>query len=144
MTHKAALARIDELDAGREYGLALRIHLSHCRSCGAAAERMDAALSSYRAETPRADTSSLDLIEDRVMAVVQFLPPPRQDFALRDWFLPGAIIVASMLLMPLLGKDIGFLESLFGLALTAYSALFIATHLPELQSYLEKRGLLPR
>ncbi|MFZ4696047.1 MAG: hypothetical protein ACOYMV_13060 [Verrucomicrobiia bacterium] len=139
-----ALARIDELDAGQEGGLALRVHLSHCRSCATAAERVNAALNSYRADTMRTDTSALDLIEDRVMAVVQLLPPTRQDFALRDWFLPGAIIVASMLLLPLLGKDIGFLESLFGLALTAYSALFIATHLPELQSYLEKRGLLPR
>ncbi len=144
MTHKAARARIDELDAGQECGLALRMHLSHCRTCAAAAELVDAALKSYRVDTPPADTSSMDLIEERVMAVVQFLPPPRQDFALRDWFLPGAIIVASMFLLPLLGKDIGLLESLFGLALTAYSALFIATHLPELQSYLEKRGLLPR
>jgi hypothetical protein len=91
-----------------------------------------------------------------VMAAVRLMPPPRQDFALRDWLLPGAIIVVSMFLVPVVGKDLGFLESLFGpsyalsmslvlgIAFTAYSALFIATHVAELQSYLEKRGLMPR
>jgi len=41
----------------------------------------------------------------------------------------------------------GYLLSLslvLGAAFTAYCALFIATHLSELQSFLEKRGLMPR
>jgi hypothetical protein len=90
------------------------------------------------------------------MAAIRLMPPPRQDFALRDWLFPAAVIVASMFILPLLGKDIGFLEALLGtgyqlslalvlgIAFTAYSALFIATHLAELQTYLEKRGLMPR
>jgi hypothetical protein len=154
MRHETALKCLDELDAGQDFGLALRLHLSRCRSCSAAADRTEAALRAYRAELLREDAESL--IEDRVMAAVRLMPPPRQDFALRDWLFPAAIIALSMFLLPVVGKDIGFLESLFGsgyalslslvlgLAFTAYSALFIATHLSELQSYLEKRGLMPR
>jgi hypothetical protein len=153
MRHEAALKSLDELDAGQAYGLALRIHLSRCASCATAARRMEEALRDYRDDTRRADTS---LVEDRVMAAVRLMPSPQQDFALRDWLLPAAILALSMLLLPIFGKDLGFLESLFGsgyalslflvlgLAFTAYSSLFIATHLSELQSYLEKRGLLPR
>ena len=37
-----------------------------------------------------------------------------------------------------------YLSLVLGAAFTAYCALFIATHLSELQSYLEKRGLMPR
>ncbi|MGA2546208.1 MAG: hypothetical protein ABSF43_06655 [Rectinemataceae bacterium] len=168
MRHEAALKRLDELDAGQAYGFALRRHLSHCSSCAAVAERMEAALRAYREDTRREDTRREDtrreedtrgaepasLVEDRVMAAVRFMPPPRQDFALRDWLFPGAVIALSMFLLPVLGKDNGLLESLFGsgytlslvlgVAFTAYSAFFVATHLAELQSYLEKRGLMPR
>jgi hypothetical protein len=164
MRHEAALKYLDELDAGQEYGFALRRHLSHCRSCAAAALRVEAALRAYREDTHRDDTRNADasllepgsIVEDRVMAAVRFMAPPRQDFALRDWLFPGAVIALSMFLLPILGKDNGFLEPLFGsgytlslslvlgVAFTAYSALFIASHLAELQSYLEKRGLMPR
>jgi hypothetical protein len=169
MRHEAALKHLDELDAGQAYGFALRRHLSHCSSCAAVAERMEAALRAYREDTRREDTRREDtrredtrrlepesLVEDRVMAAIRFMPPPCQDFALRDWLFPGAVIALSMFLLPVLGKDNGLLESLFGsgytlslalvlgVAFTAYSALFVATHLAELQSYLEKRGLMPR
>lgn len=155
MRHETALKLLDELDAGQGYGIALRLHLHRCPSCSAAASRMERALRAYREDTRRADTAE-SLVEDRVMAAVRLMPPPRQDFALRDWLLPGAIIALSMFLFPILGKDIGFLEALLGsgyelslslvlgIAFTAYVALFIATHLAELQSYLEKRGLMPR
>lgn len=156
MRHEAALKYLDELDAGQGYGLALRLHLARCRSCAAAAVRTAAALRAYRAgsEDPRAAAAG-SRVEERVMAAVRLMPPPRQDFALRDWLLPAALVVLSMFLLPLLGKDMGFLESLFGagyalslslvlgFVFTAYSGLFIATHMAELQSYLEKRGLLP-
>jgi hypothetical protein len=159
MRHETALKRLDELDAGQGYGIALRLHLYRCPSCSAAARSVEKALRAYREDTRREDTRQAaveSLVEERVMAAVRLMPPPRQDFALRDWLLPGAIIALSMFLFPVLGKDIGFLESLLGsgyelslslvlgLAFTAYVALFIATHLAELQSYLEKRGLMPR
>jgi hypothetical protein len=152
MRHEAALKYLDELDAGQDYGLALRMHLAHCQSCAASAARVRSALAAYRV----AEEAGEDRIEDRVMAALRLMPPPRQDFALRDWLLPGAIIALSMFLLPFLGKDLALFESLFGqgyelslalvlgIAFTAYCALFIATHLTELQAYLEKRGLMPR
>jgi hypothetical protein len=154
MRHEAALKMLDELDAGQSYGLALRLHLARCPSCAGAALGVKRALSAYRHDGR--EGAALGLVEDRVMAAVRLMPPPRQDFALRDWLFPGAVIALSMFLLPLLSKDIGFLESLFGpgyelslalvlgAAFTAYCALFIATHLSELQTYLEKRGLMPR
>ena len=75
------------------------------------------------------------------MAAVRLMPPPRQDFALRDWLFPGVVLALSMVLLPVLGKDVDFLKSLFGsgytlslslvlgVAFTAYCAFFIATHL---------------
>jgi hypothetical protein len=160
MRHEAALKYLDELDARQEHSLALRLHLARCPSCASAALKTRTALRAYRApeaSAPDAHASELtSLVEDRVMAAVRLMPPPRQDFALRDWLFPGVIIAVSMVLVPFLGKDIGFLETLFGssyalsfslvlgVAFTAYCALFIATHLGELQLYLEKRGLMPR
>ena len=158
MRHETAINILDELDAQRARSIALRIHLARCPSCASVAERMDTAMRSYR-DTNAQDAAAVDatrLLEERVMATVRLMPPPRQDFALRDWLFPGAVIALSMFLLPLFGKDIGFMESLFGsgyalslslvlgIAFTAYCALFIATHLKELQSYLEKRGLMPR
>jgi hypothetical protein len=157
MRHEAALKSLDELDAGQAYGLALRMHLSRCASCAAAARLMEEALSAYRGDELGADArSEAALVEDRVMAALRLMPSPQQDFALRDWLLPAAIILLSMFLLPLFGKELGFLETLFGsgyalslflvlgLIFTGYCAFFIATHLSELQSYLEKRGLMPR
>jgi len=153
MRHETALRKLDELDAGQDYGLALRMHLSRCSTCAASAQLLQEALRSYRAE-PASDEEGL--VAQRVMAAVRLMPSPQQDFALRDWILPAAIIALSMFLLPLFGKNLGFMESLFGpgyvfslalvlgIAFTAYSAFFIATHLSELQTYLEKRGLLPR
>jgi hypothetical protein len=144
MRHETALECIDELDAGQAYGLALRLHLARCPSCAAEAERVQAALAAYRA----ADEAE-DRIEERVMAALRLMPPPRQDFALRDWLLPGALIALSMLLLPFLAPlfEPNYalpLSLVLGIAFTAYCALFIATHLAELQTYLVKRGLMPR
>jgi hypothetical protein len=163
MRHEAALRRLDELDAGQAPGIALRMHLATCPSCARTAELTGAALRAYREARPQG-AARLDgrpagegdrLLEERVMATLRVTPPPRQDFAMRDWLFPGAVILLSMCLLPL-GSGIGFIESLFGpgsalylslvlgLAFTAYSALFIASHQAELHSYLQKRGLLPR
>jgi hypothetical protein len=154
MRHEAALKRLDELDSREDYGLALRWHLARCRSCRASAGRVSAALRVYRDDKASAELDGR--IEERVMASVRLTPPPKQDFAIRDWLFPGAVLALSMVLLPLLGKDVDFLKSVFGsgyllslslvlgAAFTAYCALFIATHMSELQSYLEKRGLMPR
>jgi hypothetical protein len=158
MRHEAALKRLDELDSKQGYSLALRWHLARCSICSLSETRMSAAMRAYREDAhPRgADAVSEDLIEDRIMAAVRLMPPPKQDFALGDWIFPGAVLAISMVLLPLMGKDVDFLKSLFGsgyllsislvlgAAFTGYCAFFIATHLSELQDYLEKRGLMPR
>jgi hypothetical protein len=116
-------------------------------------------MTAYRADAPQTEEPRVDeadrLLEERIMSTLRLTPPPKQDFAIRDWLFPGAVILLSMCLFPL-GSNIGILEPLFrsgfllslslvlGILFTAYSALFIATHLEELQTYLQKRGLLPR
>jgi hypothetical protein len=157
MRHEAALKRLDELDAGQRPGLGLRIHLAKCPSCARAAQEMSEALSAYREEA-RLDArggGADRLIEERIMASIRLTPPPMQDFAIRDWLFPGAVILLSMCLLPL-GSSLGyftsfistgnalFLSLVLGLVFTAYCVLFIASHVGELQSYLQERGLLPR
>jgi hypothetical protein len=155
MRHEAALKHLDELDAGEEPGIALRMHLAACPSCAEAALRMREALQAYRDDDRAQDAAEDRLLEERIMAAVRLTPPPRQDFAIRDWLFPGAVILLSMCLLPL-GSNLSFLESLFGsgyalslflvlgVAFTAYSMFFIASHLGELQSYLQKRGFMQR
>ena len=158
MRHEAALKRLDEIDSKQGYGLALRWHLARCASCSLAEAQTSAAMRAYREDAHPLGTDAIPegLIEDRIMAAVRLMPPPKQDFALGDWIFPGAVLAISMVLLPLMGKDVDFLKSLFGsgyllsislvlgAAFTGYCALFIATHLSELQDYLEKRGLMPR
>ena len=162
MRHETALKRLDELDSREDYGLALRWHLARCPSCSESAARVAAGMRAYRIADTRGaspDGEALvpaDLVEERIMAAVRLVPRPRQDFAFGDWLFPGVVLALSMVLLPLMGKDVDFLKSLFGsgyllsislvlgAAFTAYCALFIATHLSEVQSYLEKRGLMPR
>ena len=150
MRHETALNYLDELDAGQEPGFALRAHLAACPSCARVAEHMAEALAAYRSE----DAAEEDL-EDRIMAAVRLTPPPRQDFAIRDWLLPAIVILFSLCLLPL-ASSLGFLESLFGpgsaislalvlgIAFTGYSVFFIATHLDELESFLAKKGVTLR
>jgi len=132
-------------------GLAMKLHASRCPSCAAEAAALAAALESYRAEDG-ASSERGSAVEERVMAAVRLLPPPRQDFAIRDWISAGIVIAASTLLLPI-GESSGFLRTFFGpgfalslaivlgISLTIYMAFFIATHMDELQTYLEKRGL---
>ncbi len=154
MRHELALKYLDELDAGQRPGLGLRMHLASCPSCARAARLTSGALGAYRgAESDRAEADRL--VEERIMGTVRLTPPPRQDFAIRDWLFPGAVILLSMCLLPLASTLDYFrsflspgnalsLSLVLGLAFTAYSVLVVASHLGELQSYLRKRGLLPR
>src|SRR5512142_1687114 len=104
MRHERALSLLDGLDARRGYGLGLRLHLARCASCSAAARRSAAALRAYREAPPAAgEEREAELAEDRVMATVRLMPPPGQDFALRDWLLPAAILALSMVLLPIVG-----------------------------------------
>jgi hypothetical protein len=145
------LRRLDELDSGRGMGLAMALHAARCPSCAARAASLAAALEAYRSDDGAEDERGL-VVEERVMAAVRLLPPPRQDFAIRDWVSAGVVIAASTLLLPI-GESSGFLRTFFGpgyslsfaivlgISLTIYTAFFIATHMDELQIYLEKLGL---
>lgn len=149
MRHETALRKLDELDAGEAPGLGLRMHLASCPGCARAARLTAEALKAYRA-APAA--SGDDRLEERVMAEVRLTAPPRQDFALRDWLFPAAVIVASLCALPL-GEGLQPIASLLGpgytasialvlgIALTAYAAFFVATHLSELVDFLEKKGV---
>lgn len=170
MRHETALRKLDELDAGEEPSLALRLHLASCRDCARAAKLTREALAAYRGayprdaypreDTRREDTrheeeapSEADLVlEARIMAAVRLTPPPTQDFSIGDWITPGLLILISIGLIPF-GKDSVFLKALLGpgyalslsmvlgTAFTVYAAFFIATHLSELESFLSKRGV---
>jgi hypothetical protein len=157
MRHESALRRLDELDAGEAPGLALRLHFAVCPSCARQAELMRAALRAYRAAAPLVEGRSKEggALEERIMASVRLTPPPRQDFAVGDWLMPAVVILLSICLVQL-GSGLGLLRPFFGsgsavylslvlsLAFIAYSALFVASHLDELQAFLQKRGLLSR
>jgi hypothetical protein len=151
MRHETALRLLDELDNGEEPGLALRLHLASCPSCAKAARLSAGAMASYRSSpAPKAEADTI--LEDRIMASVRLTPPPRQDFSIRDWLFPAAVIFFSLCLLPL-ASSAGSFDVLFGpnftasaaLALgaifTVYSAFFVATHLDELEHFLEKKGL---
>jgi hypothetical protein len=152
MRHETALRLLDELDNDEVPGLTLRLHLAACPSCAKAARLGTLALASYRSSpAPKAEAES-SLLEDRIMASVRLTPPPKQDFAIRDWLLPAVVIFFSLCLLPLVSSA-GSFDVLFGpnfaasvaLALgaifTVYSAFFVATHLEELENFLEKKGL---
>lgn len=151
MRHETALRRLDELDSGEEPGLFLRMHLASCADCARAAHLSARAMAGYRASGARSPEPADLLLEDRIMAAVRLTPPPRQDFAIRDWLFPAGVILFSLCLLPLVSGQ-GALDALFGpnsaaslaLALgvifTVYSAFFVATHLSELESYLAKKG----
>jgi len=161
MRHETALKRLDELDSGQEPGFTLKLHLAACPSCAASAKRTAEALAAYRNDKAEEEDleafalSADQLLEDRIMAAVRLTPPPRQDFALRDWVLPAIVILFSLCLLPL-ASSLGFIESLFGpgsaialalvlgLAFTCYSVFFVATHMSELEGYLAKRGVTLR
>lgn len=150
MRHETALRLLDEVDNGEEPGFALRLHLASCPACAKAARLGVAALASYRSAPVLEARPADSLLEDRIMASVRLTPPPRQDFAIRDWLFPAAAILFSLCLLPLVS---GSFDVLFGpnfaasvaLALgaifTVYSAFFVATHLNELESFLEKKGV---
>jgi hypothetical protein len=157
MRHETALRLIDELDAGQEPGLFLRIHLANCLDCARQAKLMRDAMCAYRKDIhSEARASEADrLLEERVMSTLRLTPPPKQDFAIGDWLFPAALILISICIVSFV-KNIGFLVALFGpgyafslsltlgIIFTLYSTFFIATHLDELEHFLEKRGLIIR
>jgi hypothetical protein len=88
-------------------------------------------------------------LEERVMAVVRLIPPPRRDVLVRDWLLACAIIMASMAIIPL-GDDFNRIKAIFGTSyslplslvlgagLAAFASLFIAGHMDDVQGLVKR------
>ncbi|MDP3177636.1 MAG: hypothetical protein Q8M76_07010 [Spirochaetaceae bacterium] len=147
------LDRLDALDSAQAMDGAMRAHASRCESCSAAAARAEAAARLYR-EAANGRYSSGESLDDRIMATIMFVPSPHQEISVFDWIATGATIAVSMLLIPF-GKEFSDLKEMLGaryalplslvlgIALTSYMALFIGTHINEVQGFLNQR-LKPR
>lgn len=134
------LDRYDRLDAGVTPGFALRRHLASCASCEAKVRRQSAALAAYRAGPADEAIPEEEVLDERIMAAVRLTPRPRRAVLVRDWILSGAVIAASMVMIPL-GSEFDRAKEAFGsrlavplslvlgLALTAYMAVFIGSHM---------------
>ena len=146
------LDRHDRLDSGEEPGLFLRLHLLSCPGCRARVARHEADLEAIRAAAAGpVDAVLEDAIEARVMAAVRLMPAPRRALHARDWAISGLVLFASVALVPF-DANYGILRDLFGegftmplclvlgLVLTIYGAVFIGTHMTELEP-LAKRYL---
>lgn len=144
------LDRYDMLDSDEEPGLFMRLHLATCPSCRARVAERASALAAIRASA--AEPVDLDLeaaIEDRVMAAVRLMPAPRRELHAREWVVSGLVIFASIALVPF-DANYGILRDLFGegftmplclvlgLVLTIYGAVFIGTHMSELEPFVKR------
>jgi len=151
------LDRHDRLDSGEEPGLFLRLHLASCPACRARVAEQAAALEAIRAAAAGPlDAELEDAIEDRVMAAVHLLPRPRRELHARDWAISGLVIFASLALVPF-DANYGLLRDLvgesftmplclvLGLVVTIYGAVFIGTHMEELEPFVKRHlGRAPR
>lgn len=153
MRCESFLARYESLDAGEEPGFMLRIHAALCPSCAEKINRMEEALECYRSEPDfpgreAAEAASMGL-ESRVMASISLLPRPKRELRARDWLISGAVIVLSMAMIPF---DVNFshvkeffgasfalpLSLVLGSVLTLFGAVFIATHIEELEPMIRR------
>lgn len=147
-------SRYDRLEPGRSMDRAMIAHLEGCGTCRAEVETVEAALAEFRNADEADEFGELgELLESRVMAVVRFMPPPQRDFSIRDWIIAGSVIAASMLLIPVGEYFARFRETfgasyalplslVLGLSLTAYGALFIGTHMDEVQGFVDRHARL--
>lgn len=143
--------RYDRLDAGERPGLLLRLHLMSCPSCREEFERSEAAIASYRRAfgAEASPSGGSDDLEERIMAAVRLLPPPKRSGGLRNWILVGLVIALSMALIPF-GDDFNAIKALFGtsytlplmlvlgIVITLYGAVFIGTHMAELEPLVRR------
>lgn len=151
------LDRYDRLDSGEEPGLFLRLHLAACPACRDRVAEHEAALEAIRtAAAEPLDAALEEAIAARVMAAVRLMPAPRRAFHARDWAISGLVIFSSLALVPF-DANYGILRELFGegftmplclvlgLVLTIYGAVFIGTHMTELEPFVKRHlGRAPR
>jgi hypothetical protein len=168
MRCESFLDRYDLLDAGEEPGILLRLHLARCPRCQEKVLAVNGALAAYREESaaPGFDEEGGSMregaffaveederVDERIMAAVRLLPKPRREANVRDWAIAGGLIVASMALIPF-DQSISSIKEIFGtsyalplslvlgIALTVYAAVFIATHMDDLEPIVRRH--MPR
>jgi len=142
------LDRYDELEPGRPLGFLMARHLRGCERCERQVELVEASLVELRegGEEPAGS-----ILEERIMAAVRLTPTPQRDFSVRDWIIAGAVIAASMILIPLGDYFVRFNEAfgasyalplslVLGVAITAYAALFVGSHMDELQGFMDRHA----
>lgn len=146
------LSRYDRLEPAMRMGFLMSRHLASCASCRRQAAAVEAAVSALREGEPSGAGGELERrLEDRVMASVRLVPPPRRDIAVRDWIIAGSVIASSMILFPL-GEYFARFDEAFGasyvlplslvlgIALTAYGALFVGAHMDEVQGFMDRHA----
>jgi hypothetical protein len=113
-------------------------HARSCQSCALDLAKVRTAIGLYRLPVA---AGSADLVP-RVSALLPFSPAPRRSVTMRDWAIPGILIFASMVLIPMMAEFTD-LKAAFGpgftfpmaLALgsivTLYSGMFVMSHLDD-------------
>jgi hypothetical protein len=116
-----------------------RRHIARCAACSGQVAKMEAARTALRASLPKASTDCSSV----VMAAVGLAKRPRREVGVREWIISFLAILLSMVLAPL-GADFTWVKALFGsgyllpfnivfgIALTVYCVVFIASHLDTL------------
>jgi len=141
----------DRLDAGQEPGLLLKLLLFLSPECRKEIARSEEALAAcHRTVSAEPDGAEPDDLEKRIMGHIMLLPAPKRPVGIWEWIIAGAVIGASVALIPF-GDEFAALGLLFGarytmplmlilgLVVTAYCAVFIATHMDELEAFFRRR-----
>jgi hypothetical protein len=119
-------------------------HLRACPRCAGEAAALKAAVMLYRLP----DLAGSADIAPRVMALLPFLPAPRRSVSMRDWLVAGAVILGSIVLVPLLaefrslkaafGSGFSLPVSLaLGFVVTLYAGMFVISHLDDFSRRLK-------
>ncbi|MBU0929435.1 MAG: hypothetical protein KKA67_16910 [Spirochaetes bacterium] len=144
MTCERYRTLLDGLDNG-EMPLEMIVHARSCPSCAREEAALRAAVALYRLP----DLSrSADLVP-RVSALLPFMTAPRRTVSMRDWLVSGFVILASIVLVPLLGefRDLkaaygsGFtfpLSLALGTFVTLYAGAFVMSHLDDFSRRLKR------
>lgn len=137
MTCDKFLVLLDELD-NEVLPAEMVAHMRSCHACAGEIAVLAKALRLHR--LPEA-AGAVDMAP-RVLALLPFTPAPRRSLSMREWAVPGILILASMVIVPMLaefrdlktvyGDVFTFpLAMALGSAVTLYAGIFILGHLDD-------------
>ena len=121
--------------------------LAHARSCQTCAGELAIVRAAIRLYRLPDVAGSADLVP-RVAALLPFSPAPRRSVTMRDWAIPGVLIFASMVFVPMMAEftdlkaafGTGFtfpMATALGSIVTLYSGMFIVSHLDDFSKRLK-------